>query len=294
MTDSLQHTVVPLRAGLPASDPFGRWSGATGTPLPLLSADMPYWHPVRAEEVFGAASTRAAEQPVRDAHPVSLTQDAIFQGFVLLLAVAYVLLLYRHFDDIRRLFRIVSENRSNERLTADQGNIGFSRLIRVAVLLGLLFMGVAAVKYTDLFFPDFSAEMHVPGAVLGFSLFATLVFAAGGLFEAGLLRLSGAVTLLQPVTGRLLRLKGSYFAMAVILTAPVLLLFVFCAPHDGVAWSYVLITLLLIVSVFFFLETLNSFASKKISILYWILYFCAVELFPISFLWLIVVRYAGE
>ena len=37
-------------------------------------------------------------------------------------------------------------------------------------------------------------------------------------------------------------------------------------------------------------ESLNLFISKKISILHWFLYLCTVEIFPVSLLWLSLVR----
>ena len=37
-------------------------------------------------------------------------------------------------------------------------------------------------------------------------------------------------------------------------------------------------------------ESLMLFLSKKISILHWFLYLCAVEIFPVSFVWLSLTR----
>ena len=65
-----------------------------GDPFPELPATP--WHDVPAAEVFGTASVLVPQQPIYSARAESLTENPVFQGFVLLLAATYAMLLYRN------------------------------------------------------------------------------------------------------------------------------------------------------------------------------------------------------
>ena len=72
-----------------------------GDPFPELPATP--WHDVPAAEVFGTASVLVPQQPIYSARAESLTENPVFQGFVLLLAATYAMLLYRNLEDVRLL-----------------------------------------------------------------------------------------------------------------------------------------------------------------------------------------------
>lgn len=111
-----------------------------GDPFPELQATP--WHDVPAAEVFGTASVLAPPQPIYSARAESLTENPVFQGFVLLLAATYAMLLYRNLEDVRLLLTRVSRDRATgERLTEDPGGSGFSRFLNIATTIGMLFMG---------------------------------------------------------------------------------------------------------------------------------------------------------
>ena len=126
--------------------------------------------------------------------------------------------------------------------------------------------------------------------LLAMSLLATLACTAIVACQAALVRIAGAVTVSQPFVSQLMLLRRTYFALAVIVTSPALLLFALCPRGTGNVWFSV-ITIELAMTAFLYLkESLNLFISKKISILHWFLYLCSVEIFPVSLLWLSLVR----
>lgn len=144
-----------------------------GDPFPELPATP--WHDVPAAEVFGTASVLVPQQPIYSARAESLTENPVFQGFVLLLAATYAMLLYRNLEDVRLLLTRVSRDRATgERLTEDPGGSGFSRFLNIATTIGMLFMGVMVVKYGDSLMPGRLTELLSHGAVLALSLLATL------------------------------------------------------------------------------------------------------------------------
>lgn len=260
-----------------------------GNPFPELPATP--WHDVPAAEVFGTASVLVPQQPIFAARTESLTENAVFQGFVLLLAATYAMLLYRNLEDIRLLLTRVSRDRATgERLTEDPGGSGFSRFLNIATTIGMLFMGVMAVKYGDSLMPGRLTEFLSHGAVLALSLLATLACMGVVLFQLATVRLAGAVTLSQPFVSQIVLLKRTYFTLAVIVTSPVLLLFALCPRGTGGLWFCIIVIELIVTAILYLREVLNLFISKKISILHWILYLCTVEVFPVSLLWLLVAR----
>ena len=230
-------------------------------------------------------------RPLPQAVGQSLTDNAVFQGFVLLLAGTYATLLYRNIGDIRTLLGHVSRERAGGvRLSEDPGSSGFTRFLNLATAIGMLFLGIIAVKYGDSIMPPALSEALSHGAVLALSLIATLACVAIAALQRGFLQLVGAVTASQPFVSQLGLLRRTYFVLGIIVTSPALLLFALCPRGSGDVWFCVIAIELAITVILYLRETLHLFISKKISILHWILYLCAVEIFPISLVWLLVAR----
>lgn len=85
--------------------------------LPFFSLEGPLrgtadtlWRDAPAEAVFGPASTLVPARVLPAAPAPSLTENPVFQGFVLLLAATYAILLYRNLGDIRLLLTRVSHD----------------------------------------------------------------------------------------------------------------------------------------------------------------------------------------
>lgn len=221
----------------------------------------------------------------------SLTENGVFQSFVLLLAAMYAMLLYRNIGDIRTLFGNLSrEASSRERLTEDPGSSGFSRFLHIVTAIGMLFLGVMAVKYGDTLLPHFLTGTLPRGAVLALSLLATLACTLIVLLQGLLLRAVGALTVSQDFIARLLLLRRCCFALTVLLTSPALLLFALCPRNTGDVWFLIITIELAVAAILYLRESLHLFISKKISILNWILYLCSVEIFPASLVWLLLAR----
>ena len=249
------------------------------------------WRDTTSAALFGETSVTVRPLRMQSAEPISLTENAVFQSFVLLLAATYAMLLYRNLGDVRTLLdRISRDTATGQRLSEDPGGSGFSRFLNIATTIGMLFMGVMVVKYGDSLMPSQLGETLSHGAVLALSLLATAACCGVVAYQMAVVRLAGAVTISQPFISQLVLLKRTYFALGVIVTSPVLLLFALCPRGTGNVWFCIIIIELAITAGLYLRETLNLFITKKISILHWFLYLCTVEIFPISLLWLLSVR----
>ncbi len=249
------------------------------------------WRDTTARAVFGAESVAVPAGKLQLPDTDSLTENGVFQSFVLLLAAMYAMLLYRNIGDIRTLFGNLSrEASSRERLTEDPGSSGFSRFLHIVTAIGMLFLGVMAVKYGDTLLPHFLTGTLPRGAVLALSLLATLACTLIVLLQGLLLRAVGALTVSQDFIARLLLLRRCCFALTVLLTSPALLLFALCPRNTGDVWFLIITIELAVAAILYLRESLHLFISKKISILNWILYLCSVEIFPASLVWLLLAR----
>lgn len=261
-------------------------------PDSLAAGPAPLYRPATAKEVFGSLSTAAAPVPVFREEPVRpLTGNPVFEGFVLLLAAAYAMLLYRHIGDIRLLLYRVSHDRaSSERLMEDPGGNTLTRFLKVSGIIGLLFVGVAAARYAETFIAPAMLPPLPPPAVAGVSLLFAALWALVAAYQAIVLQTVTTVTLSRPFMGQLWLLKRTYFALATVVATPPLLLFALCPPQSGRLWLGISLAGSAVAAVLYVRETLHLFLSKKVPILHWFLYLCAVEIFPFSLLALAAVR----
>ena len=229
------------------------------------------WRDTTSAAIFGAQSTLAEPARIPLAPPPPLAENALFQSFVLLLAATYAMLLYRNLGDVRTLLgRISRDAATGKRFSEDPGGSGYSRFLNIATAIGLLFLGVAAVKYGDTLMPGRLAASIPQGAALIFSLLVSLASLGIAAYQTIAVRLAGALTLSQPFIAQLL--------------------FALCPQGTGGVWFCIIAVELAAAAVLYLKETLNLFLSKKVSILHWFLYLCTVEVFPVSLLWLLAVR----
>lgn len=244
-----------------------------------------------AKELFGALSTTAPVTiPPKEGAP-SLTANTPFQGLVLLLAAVFALLVSHNLAEVRLLLARISHDSSvGPHLSEGPGSNGFTRFLNIMTTLGILFVGILAVKYADQFITPSQFERLPSSAIFGLSLLVALIFWAIICYQWLALRLSGAVTHTQPLISQLFFLKRTFFSFAIVIASPILLLYALCPRGTGEAWFFVVVIQLAITAILYLWESLNLFISKKISILHWFLYLCAVEIFPLSLLWLLAVR----
>ena len=280
MPDSLRMEADSLTGSLAGADtlwesPLGAFMPgdslyAHATTLHYLPDGTPLegYRTVGAGEFFGQQSLLAAPRPA-------------------------ALLLYRNPGDMRALVgRVAFERRDSERTSDESGNAGFTRFLNIALALGFLLAGVTAVRLCDR--PDIAQELLNMGngstlsllLALGVGLLFLLVYLYGIL----LLRAVGGVTLTSGFTTQLIRIKRGYAALGAIILAPVILLFALSPLGSDTIWAGLLTAGWLITFLLYLRETFALFISKKVSILHWILYLCAVEIFPVTLLWLLVVR----
>lgn len=250
----------------------------------------PRYRDVTAATLYGGQST-LVPPPTGAADRQPLTGNALFQGFVLLVAVAYVLLVYHNLNDLRTLLNHVFRNSSSDKRSFQEPTGSrYARLLYTTTGIGLFLIGILVVKYSPPAVADLLFGRLSFAAALALCLAVAAACGLVLLVQWALLHLAGYLTLTQPLLNQLRQLRTRYFASAVVIVTPALLLYALTPQPAGRMW-FVLIIIGLTVTLFLYLrETLTLFLAKKVSFIHWFLYLCTIELFPVSLLWQLAVR----
>lgn len=230
------------------------------------------------EEAFGPHAELVISNREVLPYDELLTDHPLFQGGVLLLAVAYALLICAHLHDFFSLGGLMGRSRG------EQGRSTPPRALYTIATIGLLLFAALVVR---LFEQGGITSVPTPPLLLG-ALGGALVVL---LFQQLMLFLIGQLTITRELMRNLMQTKLLVFGVTTLVATPLLLLALFCSPDEGQVWLYLLGVVSLGALFLFLKESFALFLSKKISILHWFLYLCAVECFPISLIVLLVIRW---
>ncbi len=243
--------------------------------IPLIQPDS-----LSAADVFGAASELAHRSGA--AHAVAAgAGDAVLQVAALAVTLLYVYMLVRYFDVVRVIVASVVGGAPSERRRRRVFNSVMLRNVEIVIAVAG-FVAAAAVAarlaVTKMAESAFSANVSVLACTVAAGLAALAVF------EYSAVRAAGFVSGRTDVCLSVLQLKLRHFSAAAATMLPVGILALFSAPTVACACFYVMAVQCAISAILFAKETFSLFISQRVSILYWILYLCTLELFPASLL----------
>ena len=241
------------------------------------------------ESVAAAQSDIMAEQMLTASewwNPAQWTGE-LYGLLAIVLFLSYIFCLYRYYDDVITLFgsvfrrNVATSGRIGERLRSDIFYGALGKLF----LLGTAYVGLLAASAIV------RSGEALPGQVLFYMPFVVaLMFLVIVLVQNVLLGLVGVVTRSGSDVSALLHIRLSYFALATVLLAPVLLMATLGGVESSALWLKIALLTISLVVFLFVRESVGFFISKKVSILHWILYLCTVEIMPLSLLWQAVIR----
>ncbi len=240
--------------------------------------------PVTAEEVFGSGAQLVAEVGYGpSALPLQSgrieTASPFFQGFVLLVAVFFVMLAANRRQEIGTL---VADSSTDERLYENRKNVaGLLGFLIVAGWMSVVVVVIRALAETGGWALDMAWK--IPLAVAAVSL--------AGIYKWLVLNISGRLVLQDELTHKLIFLHALCMGRIALYGLPFALFYALSAAGTGQWWLRLWGIVCLYRSVLFVGKSFSLFLVKKISILHWILYLCTVEVFPVTLLVLLVNRY---
>ena len=262
------------------------------TETSVVAADI--YRDGSAVEIFGEGSSLAEgvgvveEFSAQGLLPALSWPDVMLDGIALIISALYIFCIYRYYYDVVALIQTavqrdvrVSE-RNNERRRSDI----FYGFLGKLLLLGICFVGVFVAFWAVRHSVDvvsLSENQMLLSPLVGVGLFAVVAFV-----QYLILLIVGLVTHSTAMTSTLMQMRLTYFALATIAVAPLLLVAEVATFVD--AWYIVSLITACVVLILYLRESLGAFISKKISILHWFLYLCTVEILPLTLLWQIAVR----
>ena len=279
--DSLVHTAAALPDAFPAAFPqveplsaaeraltlggwLSDWTARTAQGVASL-ADA------SAAELFGAASTLGDVGHAVAETAAPLSGSVVYQAVVLLLAASYLLLLYTNYSEVRMLAGSFGFDRNAGQRTLQKRGVIHSHFLRRCCVLGVVGIGVLTVRLCDDWL--LAAEAVV-------------------LMQTIALWCIGQVTLTQSFVETLLYVKQFHFALASLSVLPFILLYALCPIGSGSGWLCGIVGLSATIILLFLREIHSLFVAKNISNLHWILYLCTIEIAPVAFAVLMLIKHS--
>jgi len=279
--------VDPLLAAERAST-LGGWLGGWTARAAGAAADAVQAAPA---EVFGALSTLGGGTGAPPPAMPPLGGSALYQAVVLLLTAFYLLVLYTNSSEMRMLWGGFSlDSKAGRRALLDRGAI-HGQFLRRCCVLGVAGTAVLAVPLCDNYLPAAAFDALPPQWRTGFCIAAMAAVGAVVAVQTAALWCIGQVTLTQSFVKTLLYVKQFHFAMAAGSVLPFVLLYALCPTGSGSGWLYAVCGLSAIIILLFLREIHSLFVTKNISNLHWILYLCTIEIAPVAFAVLMLVKH---
>ncbi len=235
-----------------------------------------------AADVFGETSRRILSEAPQ-AEMWAMVDGWLFQGLTVVLALFYIILVLHYAELIGYYISLCLGGGTTARRRPAQHSASGERSnceVALAVSGGLL-IALVAVRFggvlTASALPSLEGTWQIFGVVLGF------VLTLAALHECALYifgRLSGYAD----TFGELRAVKLRHFATSVATLFPFVVIALLAAPESVPVWLWSMAAVCSVWVILFIKETFLLFRSQKVSILHWILYLCAVEIFPISLL----------
>lgn len=283
------------------------------------------WHTMQAEarritpeQMFGSQSELLAQGVVSDSVDVAVADSVVsaegvsemasavdalsaaevalgwaewlFNIGVVVAIGVYLYSMYRYYEDVVVMFSsvlrggVVVSSRVSERRQSDIFNGFLGKLIFVGVaFVGLLTFGfvlrggMASAVDTTL------KALMLPIAIV-------MIFVAMVCVQHLFLWCVGYVTRSRSMVRALIQMRTIYFVFLSVAVAPLLLLSQMQWGGVYAGWLIVAAVVALVALGLYLKESLEMFMSKKVSILHWFLYLCALEILPLSLLVAPIVR----
>lgn len=237
---------------------------------------------ISAEELFGATSRLVVETENIGLSGIS-SLGSLYQLATGVIALFFVFILVRYFDLFRYLI-VFSVSKSANRPNIHIYSSEIKNIEIFTSLIGTLLISLLAMRISV---EDGAKHLLSPLSPLS-------VWGLGGTFLAGILAtmfgervmlyIIGAMSGRNDACNTIWHTKLLHFSIVVIVLSPMLILTLLT---EGLVAQIALCTsvaICLISLILFIKETFLLFRAQRFSIFHWILYLCALEIFPLSLL----------
>ncbi len=243
---------------------------------------------ISAKELFGEAS-RLAVQSTSEAVAGISSLGLLYQVTTSVIALLFLFVLVRYSDQ----FRYLLLSFANRNIKQSEMHIYASELRNIKIFMsfiGISFLALFVMRLTVV-----EELCHLLYPLYGISTWGIGLLFFGALWlmilgERFALYLSGIVSEQEKFCNEIWNLKMLHFAATITIVAPLLVLMLLAEGLVVKISLYTSVSLCFISLVLFIKESFFLFRAQRFSIFHWILYLCALEIFPLSLLMAPIVR----
>lgn len=243
---------------------------------------------ISTKELFGEAS-RLAVQSTSEAVAGISSLGLLYQVTTSVIALLFLFVLVRYSDQ----FRYLLLSFANRNIKQSEMHIYASELRNIKIFMsfiGISFLALFVMRLTVV-----EELCHLLYPLYGISTWGIGLLFFGALWlmilgERFALYLSGIVSEQEKFCNEIWNLKMLHFAATITIVAPLLVLMLLAEGLVVKISLYTSVSLCFISLVLFIKESFFLFRAQRFSIFHWILYLCALEIFPLSLLMAPIVR----
>lgn len=243
---------------------------------------------ISAKELFGEASHLAVQSTSEAVAGIS-SLGLLYQVTTSVIALLFLFVLVRYSDQ----FRYLLLSFANRNIKQSEMHIYASELRNIKIFMsfiGISFLALFVMRLTVV-----EELCHLLYPLYGISTWGIGLLFFGALWlmilgERLALYLSGIVSEQEKFCNEIWNLKMLHFAATITIVAPLLVLMLLAEGLVVKISLYTSVSLCFISLVLFIKESFFLFRAQRFSIFHWILYLCALEIFPLSLLMAPIVR----
>jgi len=279
------HTVASLPDTIPS---------AMAATLPDSAWTEPFRH-LSPAEIFGLQSQLAPDpawMPDAASGLAMMTDSLIYKLFVVAVFAVYCYMLFYYRDSFAALIKSLRSRLFREKLIEEM-NYTFASFLRMVGGTGLMACSVLIIRCAALFAGQEGEAVVQRLPVWGTGLLtvvAAAVILSILLYQHLLLRAVGGLIRAPLFFEHLRSLRRIVATGGALFIIPLVLIFALAPEPAAGKILYSILIVLLFFAVLFVGQSYRHFAGQNVSIFYWILYLCAVEIFPVSIFAALVLR----
>ncbi len=233
-----------------------------------------------AEELYGAASVVVPADGIYH-YTQRMTAESLYHGVAALTLIVYLYMVLRSWNFIGSIWSGAFTRPSERRMGAEGGVLPLQRFKQVAAVLGAIVVALVIVRLSEGVIPTHSA-VYTEGFAPYATLFSLLLIGVYVAWYYAIHKVVGWVTY-SDVSMTLASIGYMNFVRCVTLLYPLVMVWLLAAGDRAFIMGIVVIVSTVLLLLLYLKDTFLFFISKKISILYFILYLCTAILLPISF-----------
>ena len=240
-------------------------------------------HNISAEELFGKSSHLVVAQEGGDTFSEIAQLGTLYQIATAIVALLFIFILVRYLYLFRHILLSFFSNKAKHSdmhiYTAEIHNIKIFTSVAGISLLSLLLMRLSVLNGFSYVLAPLRHLSHWQLGGVVFGAITALVIA-----ERALLYIVGFISERHDICEEIGKIKLLHFSTTIIGLMPLLVLALLTEGDVTKYALYCSVTVCSISLILFVKETFLLFRAQRFSIFHWILYLCALEIFPLSLL----------